>query len=163
MKNQLSLFDNENKPYTVKELRALYSNVLELSKRVKIQEPDEVYKYLLLVIGENIEHREMFVAVYLNRANNIVAHSIIGVGGVSGTVADPKIIFQNALTCNASGLILCHNHPSGNPKPSGNDIKLTKKIEEAGKFLDIDVFDHLIITTNDYFSFAGNGLIKIDF
>ena len=80
-------------------------------------------------------------------------------GGISGTVADPKVIFQVALKANASSVILCHNHPSGNTKPSDNDIQLTKKLKKAGEFLELNVLDHLIITPDSYFSFADESLL----
>ncbi len=83
----------------------------------------------------------------------------ISVGGVSGTVVDPKKVFKIALDGGASSIIICHNHPSGNIKPSDSDIRLTKKITEAGNLLDIRVLDHIISGDNTYFSFADEGLM----
>ncbi|MEN8249870.1 MAG: JAB domain-containing protein [Bacteroidota bacterium] len=81
-------------------------------------------------------------------------------GGMSGTIADPKIIFQTALKASAASVILCHNHPSGNTKPSESDIRLTQKIKKAGSFLDLPALDHIIITEDSgYFSFADEGLL----
>jgi DNA repair protein RadC len=94
----------------------------------------------------DIEHREAMVSVYLNRANNIVGYSIISIGSISGTICDVKMVFQHGLLCNASSVILVHNHPSGNLKPSTADIDLTKKIKEASLIMDIRMLDHLIIT-----------------
>jgi DNA repair protein RadC len=97
--------------------------------------------------------------VHLSRANRIIGHSHISTGGLSGTVVDPKKIFQNALKANAAGLILAHNHPSGQLQPSEADKNLTKKLVAAGKFLEIAILDHLILSTEGYFSFADHGMI----
>jgi DNA repair protein RadC len=95
----------------------------------------------------------------LNRANKILRIFTVSTGGVAGTVADPKVIFATALKGNASSIILAHNHPSGNLKPSEADRQLTNRLTQAGKLLDISVLDHLIITAEEYFSFADEGLI----
>ena len=102
---------------------------------------------------------EGFWILLLNRANKIIKHVQISEGGVSGTIADPKKIFRLSIENGASGIILCHNHPSGNIKPSEQDLKLTKKIVEGGQLLDINVLDHLIIGDEKYFSFADENLI----
>ena len=104
------------------------------------------------------EHEE-FYAVLLSRANKIKSIELISKGRVSGTLADGKIIFKKALAVTASGIILCHNHPSGNLKPSQADIDLTKKLTEFGKFIDLQVLDHLIVTNESYLSFADEGLM----
>ncbi len=91
--------------------------------------------------------------------NRVIGVSTISVGSVAGTVADPKKIFQTALKANSSAIILCHSHPSGNCQPSENDKNITKKCVQAGKFLDLPVMDHIIVTRYDYFSFADEGLL----
>lgn len=101
----------------------------------------------------DLSHEEFWV-IMLNRANQVTKKQQISSGGVSGTVADPKIIFKMALDELASSIILTHNHPSGNLRPSQADISLTKKLKEAGKMLEIPVLDHLIFTNDAYFSFA---------
>ena len=106
-----------------------------------------------------MDYREEFLVLCLNRANKVLGFSKIGQGGISGTVADPKVIFQVALKANASSIILAHNHPSGNCKPSTNDVELTKKIQSAGKFLDLTVLDHIILSSDSYLSFADTGFI----
>lgn len=106
----------------------------------------------------DIEHEE-FYAIFLSRANVIKGIECISKGGVSGTVADGKLIFKKALEKTASAIILCHNHPSGNLKPSKADKDLTTKMVEFGKYIEMPVLDHLIITNNSYFSFADQGLI----
>ena len=102
---------------------------------------------------------EQFWTLLMNRANRVIKKVNISEGGISGTVADPKKIFKMALDHNASSMILCHNHPSGNIQPSEADIRLTKKLKEAGLLLDLPVLDHLIFGTDSYFSFADEGMI----
>ncbi|MCU0421202.1 MAG: DNA repair protein RadC [Bacteroidia bacterium] len=103
--------------------------------------------------------REEFWVLYLNRNNKVIELKRASEGGVSGTVADPRIIFKHAVLLLASSIILAHNHPSGNLKPSEHDKKLTKKFMEAGWALDVHVVDHLIISEHQYFSFADQGLL----
>lgn len=102
---------------------------------------------------------ECFYILILNRANEAIGVKQISQGGVSGTVADPKVIFQSALKANASAIILSHNHPSGNLTPSSEDLKLTKKLKEGGKLLDISILDHIIYSTEGYYSLADEGNI----
>ena len=102
----------------------------------------------------------MFIFFCLNRANKVIGYAFISLGGVSGTVADPKVIFSTALLANASSIILAHNHPSGNTESSAADQALTKKLIQAGSFLDIQVQDHLIITPDTYLSFADENLMS---
>ncbi|MEJ0057168.1 MAG: DNA repair protein RadC [Bacteroidota bacterium] len=106
----------------------------------------------------DLQHEEFWVLL-LNRANRVVKKKRISEGGVSGTVADPRIIFKMALEELASGIIVAHNHPSGNMLASQGDINLTKKLKEAGKFLEIQLLDHLIICGQKYFSFADEGMM----
>jgi len=103
--------------------------------------------------------REVFAVLFLNRANKINHFEIVSEGGITGTVADPRIILRRALEEDAVGLILCHNHPSGNLKPSRADEQLTAKIKEAAGYLDIRVLDHIIVSEEGYYSFADEGLI----
>jgi DNA repair protein RadC len=106
----------------------------------------------------DLPHEEFWV-VLLNRANRVIRKYQVSSGGVAGTVADPKIIFKVALEELASGLILAHNHPSGNLNASQADIDLTRKMKEAGKMLEIQVLDHVIIAGRGYMSFADEGIL----
>ena len=106
----------------------------------------------------DLPHEEFWV-VLLNRANVVMKKVQISVGGVAGTVADPKLIFKAALEHLASSVILVHNHPSGNLKPSQADKDLTHKLREAGRHLEIPVLDHVIVTEKNYFSFADEGIL----
>ncbi len=107
---------------------------------------------------EDLPHEEFWVLL-LNRSNMPIGLKLVGRGGVSGTVADVKIIFKLGVEGLASGIILGHNHPSGNLNPSEADLALTKKIKEAGKIMDIPVLDHIIVGDNEYYSFADNGIL----
>jgi DNA repair protein RadC len=102
---------------------------------------------------------EVFAVVFLNRANKINHFEIVSEGGITGTVADPRIILKKALEEDAVSIILCHNHPSGSLKPSRADEELTLKIKEAAKYFDIKVLDHMIVSDH-YFSFADEGLLN---
>ena len=102
---------------------------------------------------------EIFAVLYLNRANKIKHSEIISEGGITGTIADPRIILKKALENDAVSIILCHNHPSGSLKPSRADEELTKKISEAASYFDIKVLDHIIVSEEGYYSFADEGLL----
>ncbi len=139
---------------------------LELGRRRKetIEEAPQVVKsskdafLALSSVFSDLPHEEFWVLL-LNRANFIMSKQFISKGGQAGTVVDPKIIFKVALEHNAASLIVAHNHPSGNLKPSEADITLTKKLKQAGLMLDLPVYDHLIITDNGFLSMADEGLM----
>lgn len=114
-----------------------------------------VSEYLKTILQN--ESKEYFVMIFLNNANKVMGYEKVSEGGITGTVADPRIIFRKALENGAVSIILCHNHPSGNLTPSLADITLTKKMKEAGKFLDINVLDHIIVSDSGYYSFADSG------
>ena len=103
--------------------------------------------------------REEFFIIHLNRSNVVMEIEQISIGGMSGTVADGKIIFRNALDRKSSALILAHNHPSGNIQPSESDIRLTKRLFQFGRLIDLNILDHIIVADNNYFSFADEGLL----
>jgi len=102
---------------------------------------------------------EVFAVIFLNRANKINHFEIVSAGGITGTVADPRVILKKALEENAVSIILCHNHPSGSLKPSRADEELTTKIKEAAKYFDIKVIDHIIVSEDGYYSFADEGIL----
>jgi DNA repair protein RadC len=129
----------------------------EAPKRERIISSKEVVEIFQPMLGDNV-HEEFWI-LFLNRANMIISKKQISSGGMAGTVVDPKIIFKAALDEKASSIILCHNHPSGNIQPSEEDKKLTKKIIEAGKVLEIAVLDHVIVAHSGFFSFADEGLL----
>ena len=122
-----------------------------------ISSSNDAYEVMQSAMADNSS--EEFWILLLNRANQIICKERISIGGTSGTVADPKKIFKIALGHGASGIILCHNHPSGNLKPSDADLQLTRKLKEAGLQLDLPILDHLIIGDEKYLSFADEGLL----
>ena len=127
------------------------------NRRVTITCSRDIYNLVRPQL-QDLPHEEFWV-VLLNRANVVMRQEKISSGGVAGTVADPKMIFKHALDHLASSLLLVHNHPSGNRQPSAADISLTKKLKEAGNFLDLPILDHLIYTDTGYYSFADEGML----
>jgi DNA repair protein RadC len=126
-------------------------------KKIKITSSKTAYEAISDVLSD-LPHEEFWV-LYLNRKNEVIKRENISKGGVTGTVADGKIIFKNAVNALASAVVLCHNHPSGNLKPSQADIQLTKKMKEIGVLMDTPVIDHIIVGNNNYFSFADENLL----
>ncbi len=126
-------------------------------QREKIKCSRDVFEIFQDVIADS--RYEEFWLLLLNRANKVLKKIFISEGGMSGTVADPKKIFKLALENNAASIMLCHNHPSGNIKPSDSDIALTKKLKKAGEYLDLPVLDHIIVGDDKYFSFADEGIL----
>lgn len=129
-------------------------NIKEIKK---IGSSRDVYKIFLALLAD-IPHEEFWV-LFLNQANKIIGKEKISSGGVSSTIADKRIIIKSALERLATGIILVHNHPSGNLKPSQSDIDLTNKTKEAAKLLDISVLDHIIVSSSGYYSFADERMI----
>ena len=129
----------------------------EVVKKPKVQSSTDAYNYLKPYLMD-LDH-EQFWVLFLNRANQIIKPEMVSAGGVSGTVVDAKLVFKKALEALASNIILVHNHPSGNLRPSEQDIKLTKKLMTAGQTLDIPVLDHIIFTDDGYFSFSDNAMM----
>lgn len=145
----------------VAEIQLIYKTKVKASERPQIFTSSDAFKLFKQTWDENkIEFVEQFKVMLLNKSNKVLGIYKLSTGGISGTVADPKLIFAAALKANASNIILCHNHPSGNVKPSQADEQLTAKIKDAGRYLDLPVMDHLIISTEDkYYSFADEGLL----
>jgi len=106
-----------------------------------------------------MEYQEVFASIYIDNGNNILCHQIIGIGAISSAMADIRIIMSTALKTLSTKIILCHNHPSGNLKPSDADIKLTNKIKEAAQLFEIQVIDHIVLTKESYYSFADNCIL----
>jgi len=127
----------------------------EMPKRPKITSSKEAFNILQPLLMD-LPFEEFWV-LHLNRAHQVIAKEKISQGGISGTVADVRIILKSAIQKLSSAIIVAHNHPSGNLSPSNQDIQLTRKIKEACRLLDITLLDHLIVTNTDYFSFADNG------
>lgn len=144
----------------VSEVKLSYVNRVPASQRQQVNRSSDVVDLLRLIWDENsIDHVESFYILLINRANKVLGYKLLSQGGLSGTVVDPKIIFQAALLANASSVILAHNHPSGNVKPSESDIRITKKVIDAGKLLELQCLDHVIITSDSFFSFSDEGMM----
>lgn len=140
-------------------INSIFRQKLEaITVKPKITSSRDAYEVLYPVLKEQTE--EQFWALMLNRANMVISKELISIGGITGTTVDQRVLFHKALEFKATGMILAHNHPSGNLKPSEADKEFTKKIAEGGKLLDITVFDHIIFTDNGYFSFLDEGLLK---
>jgi DNA repair protein RadC len=152
-KTQISLFGQ------VSELKLSYNPKTRPSERPVINASGKAWE-ILFKDWEDIAYYESFKVIALNRANKVLGVALISRGGLTGTVVDPKIILQYALMSNASGLILAHNHPSGNLCPSQADVNLTQKIKTACLSLDVNLLDHIILSPeNAFYSFADEGKI----
>ncbi len=130
------------------------SAVLE---KASIRSSNDIAQYIRTIIKDY--SYEVFAVLFLNKANKINHFEIISRGGITGTVADPRIILKKALEEDATSVILCHNHPSGNLKPSRSDEEITYKIREAARYFDIKIIDHIIVSEEGYYSFADEGLL----
>lgn len=129
-------------------------------KKTKITNSQDSYNlFKQMYDGDTLEYCESSIVIYLNRANNSIGWQKISQGGITGTVVDLRMILGTALKCGATGIILSHNHPSGNLLPSGADDKLTKQIKSACEIMEFSLLDHLIITSEGYYSYADQGKI----
>ena len=136
--------------------RRILSQAKSLSNR-KITSPQDIAEFFIPLLRDEI--KEKFIVVCLNSSNKITSYETISVGNLNSSVVHPREVFKVAIDNSSANIILIHNHPSGNPEPSNEDIRITKKIVEAGKILDILVFDHLIIAAETYTSFVEKRLI----
>lgn len=141
------------------EIQISYKSNVKPSLRPKISNSKDAYELLLHTWDDNkLEFVEQFKVLLLNRANKVLGIFEVSSGSSTGTVADPKLIFAAAIKANAAGVILTHNHPSGNLKPSQSDIDLTQQIRRGGMVLEIQILDHIIVTAEGFFSFDDQGL-----
>lgn len=145
--------------YNLAEIQVSYKTNVKASDRRKISSSGDAEAVLREIWSDGMEFREEFYILLLNRANAVLGWYKVSEGGTTGTVADAKLIFSVALKGLACSLILAHNHPSGNLKPSEADIRLTKRLKQAGECLEIAVLDHLILAKEGYYSFADQGMI----
>jgi DNA repair protein RadC len=143
----------------VDKVKLAYKPLIKPSKRPKINSSKNAVLVLMPHYEECMEHYEMFTVLHLNRGNKVLGIQVVSTGGISGTVVDIRLVAQASLLLNASSAILAHNHPSGNIKPSSQDITLTKNAKEAFKLFDIAVLDHVILTSEGSFSFADESML----
>ena len=142
--------------YTVGEVELSYKPKFKSLHQVSCSE--DVYKYLLPTYKEGtICYKEYFKVLFLNQAKQILGYTLISEGGITDTTVDVRVILQAALLTNSVAIILAHNHPSGNTKPSRQDMEITKQVKEAARLMRITVLDHLILTDTGYYSFSDEG------
>ena len=132
-------------------------NRTEVNSKQKISSSKDAFQFFQSTLGD-LPHEEFWVLI-LNRSNQVIDKVRISQGGISGTVIDTRLILRSAIEKLASGIILCHNHPSGNLQPSEPDKKITEKIKIAANYMEINLLDHLIIADKNYFSFADEGIL----
>ena len=153
----IEMFEETN---MVSEVELIYHSKVKPTDRPLIKSSRDAYKLLLNTWNKDtIDLQEEFNVILLNRAGRVIALNNVGKGGLTSTIADPRLILAAALKAAACSIMLAHNHPSGNLRPSKADEELTKKIKAGAAFLDIMVLDHLIITPDEYLSFADEGLL----
>ena len=150
-----------------KDKAATLEAAFELSRRIlsqakwfsnqKVTSPQEIAEIFIPMLRDDTKER--FIVVCLNSSNKIIKHETISIGNLNSSVVHPREIFKVAIDCSSASIILIHNHPSGNPEPSNEDIRITKKVVESGKILDIPVFDHLIVAGDTFTSFVEKKLI----
>jgi DNA repair protein RadC len=139
------------------KIRIVYSKKIKNKDRPKITKSQDAVDVFRELWSKQIEIREEFIVLLVDRSNRVLGYQLLSKGGMTGTVADIKLIYSVALESLASGIIIAHNHPSGNTQPSNSDLQLTKKIQEAGKHIDITLLDHIILTKESHYSFADEG------
>jgi DNA repair protein RadC len=141
--------------------------VIKAALELAVKKEEEIFSREVITSSKDVkdflqkrlqhETREHFMVIYLNRRNRVITHEVVSLGGISGTVVDPRIVLRRALEEHASAIILSHNHPSGNCRPSSQDKDLTEKIKNAALYFDIKVIDHIIVSDEGYYSFADEG------
>ena len=142
------------------EVKVTYSHKVPASERRAVRCSRDAFQVAQVIIPmDQVEHHEFFSIILLSRSNKVLGYNRISEGGISGTIVDVRLIFQVALKTNASAIILVHNHPSGNLSPSEPDKKITRDIKEAGKLLKIDILDHIILASDNFYSMADNNLL----
>lgn len=153
-------FVNQQVWNQIAEVELIYKSKVKASERPVVKTSKDAADLLLHVWDKNkIDFVEQFKVLFLNRCNKVLGMMEVSTGGVTGTVADPRVIYAAALKANATAIVISHNHPSGNLKPSKVDEELTQKIKAGGQLLDIRLLDHIIITSEGYYSFADEGLL----
>lgn len=142
----------------VNEIKLSYSRKGNSERKITSSK-DAIDVFRQYFDSEEIDYRESFFTLYLNQANNVLGIQRISQCGITSTLVDVRIIMQAALLCNACAVIIAHNHPSGNLKPSNADRTITQNIKKASEFLNIQLLDHCILSSTEYLSFADEGLL----
>ena len=153
------LLSNMSNLYNVSEVKLTYESGNTNKKKVRVSTSAKMYA-LMLQTWEQIEYRETFKILLLDVSKHVLGISTVSMGGISGTTVDVRMILQGALLANASLIVACHNHPSGNVRPSYDDDVVTMRIREASKIMEIKLIDHLIITKDGYYSYRDAGKLE---
>lgn len=143
----------------IPEITVSFRDMVKVSDRKAIYSKENAVNIFKEIFEDFMEHHEEVWAMYLNKANKVIGVSQISKGGISGTIIDTRIILQTALKSSASSIIIAHNHPSGNLKPSDDDVKITRKLKDACQIMDITLLDHIILTRENHFSFSHQTVI----
>ncbi len=145
----------------ISEVKLIYRTKIKASERLQVKSSKDAFDIFMEHWDlDSIEHVEEFKLMLLTRSNKVLGIASISKGGISGTVTDVRVILQYAIKANASGIIICHNHPSGNLKPSESDLTITRKVKDSGALMDIQLLDNLIIIPEGrYYSMADEGII----
>lgn len=146
--------------FLVSEIGISYNPKVKPSERIQTNQPCDTYKVFYQDWDtDKIQFVEQFKVMFLNSSNRILGIYVVSTGGTTSTVVDVRVVFAAALLANAKKMILAHNHPSGALQPSQADIRLTRKMQDAGLLLDIEIVDHIILTCESYYSFSTEGLM----
>ena len=151
--------NNTSNLQNIAEVSIVYKSNNPMNKKVQIRSSLDINELMQPVFSEFMSHHEEFWIILLSYNNTVLGISKISQGGLAETIIDTRIIFQLALKSNSSKICLCHNHPSGNLMPSTQDQELTRTIVNAGKLMNIEVIDHIILSDGGYYSFADNGML----
>lgn len=158
METNLFKIDIMNIDYKIGEVKLSYKPKFKNQQKVTCSE--DAYRYMLSTYKKGtICYKEYFKVLFLNQANQILGYTLISEGGITETCADVRLIMQAALLTNSVALILAHNHPSGNLKPSRQDMEITKQVRETAQIMRIRVLDHIILSDTEYYSFADEGML----
>jgi DNA repair protein RadC len=150
----------EDALFIISEIEIRYNPKIPALRKAQIKSSNDAYRQFMILLDEhNMNIKEEAAVLFLNRGNRVIGGYKISVGGITGTVVDIRIILGFALKCFATGIIICHTHPSGELKPSKADMKLTDQLNLACKIMEITLHDHLIITTESYYSFEDEDLL----
>jgi len=152
---------NTTNLFTVAEVQLTYKNHADLMKRPELTSTKDVAKFMQEVeeMKNNIDYKELFYVIYLNQACRVLSICKIAEGTTTHCLVNIRQIMQGAILQNATGMMICHNHPSGNVKPSREDVRLTSNIKEAAKLFDIELLDSFVISSFNYYSFLESGLL----
>lgn len=141
------------------KVKIVYNKILKPHERIKVGTSREAYNVFKEIWSNQIDTREEMIILLLDRSNSVLGYDFLSMGGITGTVADIRLLFSVALNSLATSIIMCHNHPSGNLTPSTADIELTRRVRDTGKIMDIALLDHLIINNDSYCSMQDDGYL----